>query len=58
MSDSSAHPIDPAEIVPAQDQSLAQLEAVHGQLLREADPEEFLPSPAGCWWLALLRRLA
>ena len=45
MSDSSAHPIDPAEIVPAQDQSLAQLEAVHGQLLREADPEEFLPSP-------------
>jgi len=45
MSDSSAHPIDPAEIVPAQHQSLAQLEVVHGQLLREADPEEFLPSP-------------
>ncbi len=45
MSDSSSSPTESGEIVPAQDQSLAEMEEVHGQMLSQADPEEFLPSP-------------
>lgn len=45
MSDPSSKPTKWDEIVPKQDQALAAREGDQGQLLFQADPEEFLPSP-------------
>jgi len=50
--------IDVEAVIPGPGQPLAQLEEAHGQLLREADPQEFLPSPdpwlRGAAWLMVI----